>query len=61
MSPARHRVRPAPDLAKALAEADYLSLHMPGSASGPLIGERELGLMKPSAILEEWRRAAARR
>ncbi len=48
---ARHRVRPAPDLAKALAEADYLSLHMPGSASGPLIGEKELGLMKPSAIL----------
>lgn len=48
---ARHRVRPAPDLAKALAEADYLSLHMPGSASGPLIGDKELGLMKPSAIL----------
>ena len=48
---ARHRVRPAPDLAKALAEADYLSLHMPGSAGGPLIGEKELGLMKPSAIL----------
>ncbi len=48
---AKHGVRPVTDLAKALAGADYLSLHMPPSPSGPLIGEAELARMKPSAIL----------
>lgn len=35
-----------------IASADYLSLHLPGSASTrKLIGERELSLMKPCAFL----------
>ena len=41
----------APDLRKALAAADYVSLHMPPSPTGPLIGAAELALMKPTAIL----------
>ena len=48
---AKHGVRPAEDLLKALGEADYVSLHMPGQASGAVIFEEELGAMKPSAIL----------
>jgi D-3-phosphoglycerate dehydrogenase / 2-oxoglutarate reductase len=35
----------------ALREADYISLHVPLSPAGPVIGEREFALMKPSAIL----------
>ena len=48
---AKHGVRPAEDLLKALAEADYVSLHMPGQASGAVIFEEELAAMKPTAIL----------
>jgi D-3-phosphoglycerate dehydrogenase len=44
-------VRPAPGMREALASADVVSLHMPPSPSGPLIGEGELAVMKPSAIL----------
>ena len=48
---ARLGVKPAADLLKALAEADYVSLHMPGSATGAVIFEEELRAMKPGAIL----------
>lgn len=48
---AKHGVRPAPDLAAALADADYISLHMPGSPEGALIGKEQLAAMKPGAIL----------
>lgn len=48
---AKHGVRPVTDLDGALARADYLSLHMPPSPKGPLIGEAELARMKPTAIL----------
>ena len=48
---ARLGVRPAADLLKALAQADYVSLHMPGSATGAVIFEEELKAMKPGAIL----------
>jgi len=39
-----------PDLKAALAQADYVTLHMPG-AKGSVIGAEELKLMKPSAII----------
>ena len=48
---ARHGVRPATDLVKALGEADYVSLHMPGSTAGAVIWEEEIRAMKPGAIL----------
>ncbi len=48
---AKSGVRHAPDLGLALTEADYISLHMPHSPQGPLIGEAELALMKSGAIL----------
>lgn len=48
---AKHGVRPVAKLDTALASADYLSLHMPPSPSGPLIGEAELAHMKPTAII----------
>ncbi len=48
---AKHGVRPVTDLEVALSSADYLSLHMPPSPKGPLIGAAELARMKPSAIL----------
>lgn len=48
---AKHGARPAEDLLKALGEADYVSLHMPGQASGAVIFAEELDAMKPSAIL----------
>lgn len=48
---AKHGVRPADNLLKALGEADYVSLHMPGQASGAVIFDEELRAMKPSAIL----------
>ena len=39
-------------MAKVIREADFLSLHLPGSASTRhMIGERELSLMKPTAYL----------
>ncbi len=43
----RSGVKPAADLPQALSRADYLSLHMPGSPKGALIGANELSLMKP--------------
>jgi D-3-phosphoglycerate dehydrogenase len=41
---------PAQDLNAALAQADYVSLHMP-AAKGAIIGAAELALMKPFAII----------
>ena len=41
-----------PDMDRVIREADFLSLHLPGSASTRhMIGERELSLMKPTAYL----------
>ena len=48
---AKNGVKPAPDPLKALGEADYVSLHMPGSATGAVIFEEEIAAMKPGAIL----------
>ncbi|MCB1378865.1 MAG: hydroxyacid dehydrogenase [Alphaproteobacteria bacterium] len=39
------------ELDQALARADYVSLHMPASPDGSLLGVRELGLMKPGATV----------
>jgi D-3-phosphoglycerate dehydrogenase len=39
------------DFAAALAEADYISLHMPPSPQGVLIGAAEIARMKPTAII----------
>ena len=44
-------VSDAPNLDAALARADVVSLHIPGSPDGPLLGQRELSLMKPTAIV----------
>jgi len=48
---ARHGVKPATDLLKALGEADYVSLHMPGTAAGAVIFDEEINALKPGAIL----------
>lgn len=48
---AKHGVRPAADLVQALGNADYVSLHMPGSTAGAVIWEEEIRAMKPGAIL----------
>lgn len=48
---ARHGVKPAADLLKALGQSDVVSLHMPGSTAGAVIWEEELNAMKPGAIL----------
>ncbi len=40
----------APDLKAALAQADYVTLHMPG-VKGAILGADELALMKPTAII----------
>ncbi len=41
-----------PNMDDVIAQADYLSLHLPGSASTrKMIGARELALMKPTAFL----------
>ena len=40
----------AADLALALAQADYVSVHMPGG-QGAMIGAAELAMMKPTAII----------
>ncbi len=40
----------APDMAAALGNADFISVHLPGG-NGPLIGADELAHMKPSAII----------
>jgi D-3-phosphoglycerate dehydrogenase len=42
---------PARDIASALKEADVISIHIPLSSNGALIGPREIGQMKPSAIV----------
>ncbi len=39
------------DLDAAYASADYVSLHVPASSNGPLLGPRELSLLKPTAIV----------
>lgn len=44
-------VTPVSDLRQALAEADVVSVHMPKSVNGPLLGARELGWMKPASIV----------
>ncbi|MFK4440614.1 D-3-phosphoglycerate dehydrogenase [Caballeronia udeis] len=44
-------VTPVSDLRQALAEADVVSVHMPKSVNGPLLGARELGWMKLSSIV----------
>ena len=48
---ARSRVRHAADLATALGQADFISLHVPALPKGSLIGEAELARLKPGAIL----------
>lgn len=48
---AKYGVRPAGDLIKALGEADYVSLHMPGAATAAIMSEEEIAALKPSAIL----------
>ena len=48
---AKHGVRPAGDLLKAIGEADYISLHMPGAATAAIMSEEEIAAVKPSAIL----------
>jgi D-3-phosphoglycerate dehydrogenase / 2-oxoglutarate reductase len=47
---AARRVGYSSDMNTALAEADYVSVHLPGG-NGPVIGAAELALMKPSAII----------
>jgi D-3-phosphoglycerate dehydrogenase len=42
---------PAGDLLEALGKADIVSLHLPASPKGPVIGAGELAAMKSSAIL----------
>lgn len=39
------------DLDAAYASSDYISLHVPASSNGPLLGPRELSLLKPTAIV----------
>ena len=46
-----HPVKFMADLDRALGVADYISLHMPGSGSGPVLGARELALLKNTAIV----------
>jgi len=41
----------APDLRAALAEADIVSLHVPKTGGGALIGRDEIAVMKPDAII----------
>lgn len=44
-------VRPADTIDAALGRADFVSLHVPFLPGGAVIGERELALMKPSAMI----------
>jgi D-3-phosphoglycerate dehydrogenase len=44
-------VGPAKDLESALPKADYVSMHIPASPKGALLGETELAKLKPSAIV----------
>ncbi len=48
----RAGITPVADLASLLPTVDALSLHVPGDpARGPLIGEREFGMLRPNAVL----------
>lgn len=52
VDPGIPRARGADSLEEVLAEADFVSLHMPGGGDNTrLIGARELALMKPTAYL----------
>jgi D-3-phosphoglycerate dehydrogenase len=42
---------PVASLTEGLAEADFVSLHVPLVAGGPVIGVRELAAVKPTAIV----------
>ena len=42
---------PAPDMNSALAQADVISVHIPLSAGGALIGAPELAKLKPTAVV----------
>lgn len=44
------QVQHAPDMGKALATADYVTVHMPGG-QGAVLGAAELAMMKTSAIV----------
>jgi D-3-phosphoglycerate dehydrogenase / 2-oxoglutarate reductase len=44
-------VEPVEDLATALGQADFLTIHAPKIGSRPLIGAAELALMKPRSIV----------
>lgn len=44
-------VRPARSIEDGLANADFVSLHLPFSPTGPVISGQELAAMKPSAII----------
>lgn len=44
-------VRYLGDMAGGLRQADFVSLHIPAIAGGPLIGAEQLKLMKPDAII----------
>ena len=44
-------VRHVASIPLALGDADFVSLHIPLSPQGPRIGEKELALMKPTAII----------
>jgi len=39
------------DMDRALAAADYISLHVPKISGGPLIGAAEFAMMKPGALI----------
>jgi D-3-phosphoglycerate dehydrogenase len=42
---------PAPDMQSALGQADVISVHIPLSAGGALIGASELARLKPTAVV----------
>jgi D-3-phosphoglycerate dehydrogenase len=44
-------VEPAGDIDRALARADFVSIHVPLSPKGAVLGDRELAKLKPSAIV----------
>jgi D-3-phosphoglycerate dehydrogenase len=46
-----HQAEPVARLDDGLPRADYVSLHVPLVAGGPVIGAAQLALMKPGAIL----------
>ena len=52
-----YRVDPVP-VERLFAESDVLSLHAPAQSTLPLVGERELALMKPSAFVINTARAS---